>query len=470
MRTLGGRPGTDRFPVAAVTLAACVIALGGCTGQGQPEACGPRIHWSVYIDEPSEGVARVVGRLSAYESCGVSSVVLDFPDLVRDPSRLLALSALTAAEDTVPLTPIRSQLGRFSLDLANHSGTVSVRYTIDPLYFPPGSDGRDSSDARSRIGGDMAIARTTSLLPRLYLRDLDASANFVLPKGWLAVTPWPVRGDTFLIGSPADPTIDYLALGPFRLAEVAAGDRVVRIATAPGKTQLSLGQIVSIFRAALDLIGNPPPAEADFLTVVVVPSTFMRGGAAGRHSIVQSASPVVLAHEMFHWWNHSGLTTAEATWFREGLTNYYGVELARESGAWTDEAAEQCLADLEAEMRYLERDSASSLAEASRAYRYDPRLRRLVYSKGTLFSMFLDWELADAGRKLDEAMQILLARGQQDLTNHDIRRVISEVYDGIIDSTFDRHVFGVAELPALGLGVSNGQSGCARFLPDREGD
>ena len=468
MRKLGGRAGTDRLPVAAVTLAACVIAFGGCTGQGQPEVSGPRIHWSVTIDEPSEGVAHVVGRLSAYEPSGASSVVLDFPDLVSDPSRLLALSALTAAEDTIPLQPVRSQPGRFTLDLAGRSGTVCVHYAIDPTYFPPGSNGRDPSDARSRIAPEMAVARTTSLLPRLDLRDLEASANFVLPQGWVAVTPWPARGDTFLLGSPADPTVDYLALGPFRSAEIAAGDRVLRIATAPGNTRFSQDQIVSIFRGTVDRIGVPPATAGDFLTVVVVPPTFMRGGAAGRHSIVQSASPVVLAHEMFHWWNHSGLTTEEATWFREGLTNYYGIELARESGAWTNEAAEQCLADLEAEMRYLERDGASSLADASRGYRKDPQLRRLVYSKGTLFSMLLDSELADAGRSLDQATRALLAHGQQDLANHDIRRVMSQVYDGIIDSTFDRHVFGVAELPVFGLGVATGQSGCARFLPDRQ--
>ena len=144
----------------------------------------------------------------------------------------------------------------------------------------------------------------------------------------------------------------------------------------------------------------------------------------------------VLAHEMVHWWNHSGLTTAEAAWFREGLTNYYGIELARESGAWSREAADGCLADLEAEMRLLERDGAASLADASRAYRQDPRLRRLVYSKGTLFSMLLDRELAGAGRSLDESVRALLANGHRGLTNGDIRDVLSRTYGGLIDPTF----------------------------------
>jgi hypothetical protein len=469
VRRLRIRAGNGRLSVVALALAASVIACGGDTGGGRPEAGGPRIHWSVRIDDPREGTAHVVGRLSAYESSGALSVVLGFPDLVGDPSRLIALSARTVSDDTVLLPPVRSQPGKFTLDLAGRSGTVSIRYTIDPTYFPPGSEGREPSDARSRIAPELAITRTTSLLPQLDLPDLEATADFVLPKDWVAVTPWAARGDTFLIGSPADPTVDYLALGPFELAEAAAGDRVLRIATTPGRTQLAQEEIISIFRDAVDRIGVPPTPAADFLTVIVVPPTFMRGGAAGRRSIVQSARPEVLAHEMFHWWNHSGLTTAEATWFREGLTNYYGIELARESGAWSDEAAKRCLADLQAEMRYLEREGASSLAQAARAYRHDSRMRRLVYSKGTMFSMLLARELAGAGRKLDEAVRALLTDARQNLGNHEIRRVMSEVYGGLTDETFDRYVIGVAELPALELGVATGQSGCARFLPDREG-
>lgn len=469
MRSPGVRAGAGHLPVIALTLAAWGLAVAGCSRPYQPETASPRILWSVRIEEPSEGTADVEGRLSAYETSGVSRISLDFTDLATEPSRLLALSARTTAGGTVPIQSVPSRSGRFILELAGRSGAVTIQYTIDPTYFPPGSLARGPSEARSRIAPELAIVRTTSLLPQVDLRGLEASVRFVLPKGWLAVAPWPARGDTLLPGSAAAPTVDYLALGPFRLAEVAAGGRVVRIATAPGEVQLSLGQIVSIFRTAVDIVGIPPRVEANILTVAVVPAAFMRGGAAGRHSIVQSASPEVLAHEMFHWWNHSGLTTAEATWFREGLTNYYGIQLARNSGAWTDEAAEDCLADLEAEMRYLERDGAASLAEASRAYRNDPQLRRLVYSKGTLFSLQLDRELSgSAGRSLDEATRILLARGHQNLANQDIRRVISEVYDGLIDATFDRYVTGVAELPALGLGVPTGRSGCARFLPDSE--
>ena len=74
----------------------------------------------------------------------------------------------------------------------------------------------------------------------------------------------------------------------------------------------------------------------------------MRGGAAGDHTIVQSSSPQVLAHEVFHWWNDATLTARDASWFREGLTEYYGIRVAREAGAWTAEAEMACLADLDA--------------------------------------------------------------------------------------------------------------------------
>jgi predicted metalloprotease with PDZ domain len=168
----------------------------------------------------------------------------------------------------------------------------------------------------------------------------------------------------------------------------------------------------------------------------------------------------VLAHEVFHWWNDSRLTAADAMWFREGLTEYYGIRVAREVGASTPDAEAACLADLNGEMRLLEENGARSLKDAS----LDPAATRLVYSKGALFWLLVDRRLRASERFLEDAVRRVVTSPREGLTTEELRTLFSSVYDGLVDDEFDRYVIGANRLPDLGLGPATGRSGCAREL------
>jgi metallo-beta-lactamase class B len=191
----------------------------------------------------------------------------------------------------------------------------------------------------------------------------------------------------------------------------------------------------------------------------------MRGGAAGSRSIVQGPDAVTLAHEVFHWWAHAGLVRPEARWFGEGITNYYGIECASKTSLITEDDAMGCLADLAAEMRFLEQDGVRSLSSVSDEYARDGRARRIVYSKGTLFGLFLDRELAGRDRDLDEWTGNVLSQKRRDLTNADLRRLFEDVYGASAARSFDAFVTEATALPDLELGEATGHSGCARYLP-----
>jgi hypothetical protein len=447
-----------RLPIAGAAALAAAAFIGCPQPDGDSSAA--IVHWQVEISEPAAGLAHVRGEFPAAALSGLVSLQLEFGELSAHPERLRSIEARAGDE----ALSVQANGHTLAFDLASVAGPVVMDYTIDPTFYPPGGAPTSPADARSRITEDLAVVRTTALFPRVNIRELPATVVFDLPNGWLAVTPWHAADAGFALELEPASTVEYLGLGPLELGEISAGGSVFRVAT--GDADLSLDAVTNVLRFELELLGAPP-ASRGRRSIVVVPAAFMRGGAAGRNSIVQPPRADVLAHEMFHWWNRPALTRAETTWFREGFTQYYGVKAALMSAAWTEEDADRCLADLNAEMRYLERDGALSLSAASLDYTSDGRARRLTYSKGALLALYLDRELESTGRSLDEAMRKLLTGEYVSMGNDDVRRVVSETYEESVDSILESYVVGNAALPDLALDAHTGSSGCARFLPDR---
>jgi hypothetical protein len=257
---------------------------------------------------------------------------------------------------------------------------------------------------------------------------------------------------------PADlaAAVEYLPIGPFETQDIAVGSSVIHVAK-PALLRTGTFPLEAIVARELELVAAPLKRAGPFVAVVV-PDAFMRGGAAGDHTIVQSSAPQVLAHEVFHWWNDARLTAADAMWFREGLTEYYGIRVAREAGAWTPEAEAACFADLNGEMRALEESGPRSLKEAS----LDAGATRLVYSKGALFWMLVDRRLRASGRFLEDAVRRVVTSPREGLTTEELTTLFSSVYGGLVDEEFNRYVTGANRLPDLGLGPATGRSGCAR--------
>ncbi|HEY3384337.1 MAG TPA: hypothetical protein VGK32_21470 [Vicinamibacterales bacterium] len=446
--------------LVALVVVAVVVAIFAARRNANvmPSAPPPVVPCTVTIAEPAGGLASVQLEFDPLALGGRRELLLAFADArvtrpqVRSFSVTAAGRTIDAASDTYHGMLVRR------VPLPDRGASVIVQYSIDPTFFPPGSDLNQPADARSRITGDLAVVRSASLLPIIGIPGAVIGVRFVLPVGWVAVTPWREDDDRILV--PADGTggAEYLALGPFDTRDLSSGTAVIHVVT-PGLLTGTAFPIEHILRRELELVAAPIKRDGPFVAILV-PDDFMHGGAAGPHTIVQSRAPEVLAHEVFHWWNDATLTAPDAGWFREGLTEYYGIKVAREADAWSvdDEAA--CLADLNAEMRVLERGGARSLIDAS----LDPAASRFVYSKGALFWLLVDRRLHASGRYLEEAVRRVVTSPRQGLTANELRSVFSTTYGGLLDAEFDEYVFGSGPLPDLELGLATGRSGCARSI------
>jgi hypothetical protein len=421
----------------------------------------PVVPCRVTITDPASGLADVRLDFDQAALRNRRHLILAFGD-VRGSSRMVrAFAARLDGHDVeVRSDDVRGALVYY-VPIAGGARDLSIGYTIDPTYFPPGSDPGEPADARSRIAADLAIVRSSSLFPRFDAAGARLGVEFDLPRGWIAVTPWPSADGRVVVPAELAAAVEYLPIGPFETRDVAVGGTVIHVAT-PALVRSGTFPVETIVARELELVAAPLKRAGPFVATVV-PDTFMHGGAAGDHTIVQSSAPQVLAHEVFHWWNDATLTAADAMWFREGLTEYYGIRVAREVGAWTPEAEAACLADLNGEMRLIEETAPRSLKDAS----LDPTATRLVYSKGALFWVLVDRRLRASGRFLEDAVRRVVTSPREGLTTEELRTLFSSVYDGVVDDEFDRFVAGANRLPDLGLGPATGRSGCARELTKR---
>lgn len=415
----------------------------------------------VTIADPASGMAGV--RLEFDESAlrGRRQLLLAFADAVPHPESIRDLTADLDGRVVAVRTEVLPTALVAVIPVTSGATRLTVSYSIDPTFFPAAVDRSDPGDARSRITGDLAIVRSTSLLPRFDSPGATLGVRFALPAEWTAVCPWPTADGRVVVPSDFAASVEYLAFGPLTTSDLAAGAATVRVASPVTLNRPSFS-IEAILQREIELVGAPLKRGGLFIATVV-PHAFMHGGAAGERTIVQAPAADVLAHEVFHWWNSSRLTAADASWFREGLTEYYGIKIAREAGAWTDLQADACLADLNGEMRAIESAGSRALREAS----LDPAASRLVYAKGAIFWLSAERELHRTGRFLEEAVRRVVTSDREGLTTDDLRALFSGVYDGALDEMFQRFVIGADRLPDLELPRATGRSGCAREVVAR---
>jgi hypothetical protein len=442
--------------LVGVTAAAGVVAWRAA----HPPQPGPLpvVPCRVTITDPASGLAEVRLDFDGAALRHRRHLILAFAD-ARGSSRMVRAFdvRLDGRDVAVRGADVRGALVYF-VPIESGARDLSITYSIDPTYLPPGGDPAEPADARSRITAELAIVRSSSLFPRFDLADAKLGVEFDLPQGWTAVTPWPSIDGRVIVPADLAAPVEYVPLGPFETRDVVAGSAAIHIVT-PALVRTGAFPVESIVSRELELVAAPLKRSGPFVATVV-PDAFMHGGAAGDHSIVQSSAPHVLAHEVFHWWNDAALTSADAMWFREGLTEYYGIRVAREAGAWTPDAESACLADLNGEMQALEQNGPRSLRDAS----LDPGATRLVYSKGALFWTLVDRRLRASGRFLEEAVRRVVTSPREGLTTEELRTLFSSLYGGLVDDEFDRFVIGASRLPDLGLGPATGRSGCAREL------
>jgi hypothetical protein len=432
--------------------AACIgIAVAGCRNT----IAGPHVEWQVALSDPGRGLVEVRAVLPVALVANRSFLDLRFRDLQRHPDALKSLTATSAAGEA----PVTVSDGVHRIDVLNAAGELTVEYTVDPTFYPPGGAPQRPSDARSRVASDLAIVRTTSLFPVIGDSGVASRISFTLPPGWVAVVPWPAVGDGFDVAPDQLRSVEYLGFGPFEVERVGGHGSAITVATLPGVEGASVATVASIVRAIQERIGIP--GDGGRRVVIIVPAHFMRGGAAGRHTVVQLPSPVTLVHEIFHWWNHAGLARPDARWLVEGVTEHYALKLAEAAGLLSAHESTNCLADLNAEMEFLEQSSGWSLAAASRLSREDGRASRVLYSKGALFATLLERR----GYDLDAAMRVIVSEQDLPLENDDLEHIFAAIYGPAIGEYFRAYVYGDERLPDMGLPPGPGSSGCARYLP-----
>ncbi|NLX09848.1 MAG: hypothetical protein GXY36_09355 [Chloroflexi bacterium] len=370
-------------------------------------------------------------------------MLADHPDALKS---LAALAGESAQELPVETRPGVTQRVR----LTDHAGSLLVRYTLDPLYFPPQYSHDEPLNAAARLTAELGVLRTSDILPdgafAVGPGEFVYQTIFRLPDGWQAITPWPAAPDgTVPIPASSIMQTEYLAVGPF-VTEIATFDTTQVVVGTVNDAGLPAALVIEILTHMADLFESAPQAE--HMAVSIVPEDFLYGGSAGTLTISSNADPHFVAHEMIHWWNTLDLTAGDATaWFREGFTEYYSLRMMRDLGIWNDEILGMAWDQYGQALAQLDEDPAPSLVEASERQQENENYVLLVYVKGALFARLLDTTLEDHDRSLDEAMRVILSGERRALSNADLHQIFHDVYDGLVDDLFERYVLDGAGLP-----------------------
>ncbi len=313
-------------------------------------------------------------------------------------------------------------------------------------------------------------------------RDIDV--RFVLPDGWHATTPWQQV-------APANLAVRHIAPIEFKVRDLVdlseamlmLGQHESFTTQREGtETRWALGgdaviaaseslQAGAEFAQAFytDLLGGPPIDQnrQPFERVVVIINAGgeVDGEVIGHHlSLIVDGSEDVLAlddnvvmpahtvlHEFFHLWN--GVTvasTSDAEWFKEGLTEYYSLQAAREFGYLSQD---DFLAVLAKHHQRYTTDPGFGELSLRRAGRDKHTHHGLVYSGGLFVGLALDSQIRRATQNnssFDDVMRAVYAEyaaSGRALNTAAVQRIAEETSGVDLDDFFTRYVRGTEPIP-----------------------
>lgn len=421
------------------------------------------VRWTVSATDTANGILRVSLRIPIDRVGERDYATFTFPD-AHGYSGTVSHFRAKAGGQSVRIDAEPTERGaRFRVQKPSIEHDLLVQYDVDSRFYPPGSDDGSRRDARAILEPELGILRTRTVFAAGSHLGMEGRVTIKLPPGWLAVTPWEIDGDSFVLAPNALRDTEYLAVGPFDLTDRHISGTDYRIATMGAGEDL-VERLPALIETAQRFAGVPPRDADAIHTVILTPRGFLQGGSAGRRTVVQAANPVTLAHEVFHWWNHSAIAEPDARWFTEGFTEYFAIRIAEDSGLIDSAYAEACIADLNGEVRFLERDNALSLVEASSRYG-EREAQRIVYGKGALLAYWMNRELEKTGRELNALLPVVFHDAKKRHTNADLFHAFDVVFDGALNDAFTTYVESAEPLPDLGLPEATGESGRTRFLP-----
>lgn len=231
-----------------------------------------------------------------------------------------------------------------------------------------------------------------------------ASVSTALPTGWSLSGPWQ-EGETMPIAAMRN---TYMGVGPFDRANVLDGGLSVAVFTGLDEGVLNL--LPKAYGELLRIFGMPPSSSASGWAVTVLPDNPLYGGAAGVNSLISTANPQVLVHEMVHWWvGHTIAFKPDANWVQEGFTTYYEGRVLRDIGWWNSGAFADFLNRHSSQLYGQQGSRPFNLVQASERQLKSPNERdyNTVYSGGALVANYIEQELNLQGEALDNLWSIL---------------------------------------------------------------
>ena len=293
---------------------------------------------------------------------------------------------------------------------------IEINYDVNPRWVK----GRSP---KSYLGPDFGYLRgmvmlytpiTPKGIPGMlnYIDALDDGAGqarlqFSSPDGWLLISPW---GSGELEMPVAHIRNVYFGVGPMSITTVQVEDSTLLLGVYAGLSEAQQGRflqdIPNLFETMEEITGFSPRSQTPYWALTVLPSEPIGGGSSGTNSLVTSNNLSVISHEMFHWWNgRTVVTMPEANWIEEGFTKYYEGKMLYSAGAWSSDEFREHLDKLyeHAELGLDGQPVPINLVQAS-----ENLVRRgadggyNVYHGGALVAYFLDRELQEQGKSLDE--------------------------------------------------------------------
>jgi hypothetical protein len=315
-------------------------------------------------------------------------------------------------------------------------GTLRYVFRINHL--------RDEKSYDSRCTPDWAIFRGDDLVPPARLlaekgSQSRARLRLRLPKGWLAVAPYPrtAQGDFEIENSERrfDRPTGWIAVGRLGvLRERVAGMQVA--VAGPTDQRLRRLDLLALLRWSLpalrEITGGLPPR----LLVVSAGDPMWRGGLSGPNSVFVHASLPLLSRDatspLLHELMHATLGISPGPggdWIVEGLAETYSLELLVRSRTLSKKRYQKALAQL------AERGRGAPKLEVDRA-------GGATTARAVTVLRALDREIREASggaRSLDDVVRILF---QQDgeVTTERLRRIAEDLAGRDLGAFFRRQL------------------------------
>lgn len=414
-----------------------------------------RVNYQLVVDDPGSGIATV--HMQVRPSRGIA-LDLFLRDTVLDGD--IRISDLQVSRNGSPLPhhslfPGSSDFLR--IWLGGSSAPLEVSYRINPTWskgdVPRSYLGERFGYLRGMVTfySPYTLADLTAMLQRRELPGNHAGTAQLtaeLPAEWDYVLPW-ANGSEF-------PTADlrnvYLPVGQFTRQTSSIGDSQFMLAqntdVSPDVRASFAELLPALFERAQACVGIAPFSFADHFVVSIFPEEPIHGGAAGINSLISSPEPETLAHEIFHWWNGRTLQfSGDADWVNEGFTSYYAGKLLRQVGYWGDGDWAEYMTRRRQAIDKIAPNGTLNLVEASKqlAKGGSSRDSAVVYHGGALVGAWLDRELVDQGRSLDEVWLPLSKLGRQ-ITTTDFLSVLRDLAGNTLSSECSDVVNGLAPI------------------------